>query len=248
MSLVDPARVVTAPESTPAASRTTIVVSLAAHLVVAVALVVAPLFAQVRLPAPSRSIGAFIQAQAYEAVTVPEPPGRPNAHPTPSAAAAPVAPSSDAAPTEAPTSIAEGDTAPPAPVGVVEGGVPHSGLGGVTSGLPGTRMAVVPPPPPPPAPPAGPLRVGGDIRAPRKLHHVAPIYPSVAAQARISGTVILEATISPSGEVVNVTVLRSVPLLDAAAVTAVRQWRYDPPRLNGTPVAVLLTVTVRFSQ
>ena len=247
MSLVDPARVDTAPDGTPAASRTTVVVSLAAHLVVVVALVVAPLFAQVNLPAPSRSIEAFIQAKAYKAVPVPEPPGRPNARPTPAAAPAPVAPSSDAAPTEAPTSIAEGDPAPPAPVGVVEGGVPHSGLGGVTDGLPGTPV-VVPPPPPPPAPQAGPLRVGGDIRAPRKLHHVAPIYPSVAAQARISGTVILEATISPSGEVVNVTILRSVPLLDAAAVAAVRQWRYDPPRLNGTPVAVLLTVTVRFSQ
>jgi len=77
---------------------------------------------------------------------------------------------------------------------------------------------------------------------------VAPIYPAVAAQARISGTVILEATIAPSGEVVDVTVLRSVPLLDAAAVAAVRQWRYDAPLLNGTPVAVLLTVTVRFAQ
>ena len=93
-----------------------------------------------------------------------------------------------------------------------------------------------------------PVRVGGDIRAPRKLHHVAPIYPPIAAQARVSGTVILDATISPSGEVVDVRILRSVPLLDAAAVTAVRQWRYDPPRLNGTPVAVLLTVTVHFAQ
>ena len=116
MSLVDPARVDTAPDGTPAASRTTVVVSLAAHLVVVVALVVAPLFAQVNLPAPSRSIEAFIQAKAYKAVPVPEPPGRPNARPTPAAAPAPVAPSSDAAPTEAPTSIAEGDPAPPSVV------------------------------------------------------------------------------------------------------------------------------------
>ena len=64
----------------------------------------------------------------------------------------------------------------------------------------------------------------------------------------MAGTVILEATISPSGEVADVRVLRSVPLLDAAAVAAVRQWRYDPPRLNGVPVAVLLTVTVQFAQ
>lgn len=72
--------------------------------------------------------------------------------------------------------------------------------------------------------------------------------PAIAAQARVCGTVVLDATISESGEVVNVRVLRSVPLLDTAAIDAVRQWRYDPPRLNGTPVSVLLTVTVQFAQ
>ena len=131
------------------------------------------------------------------------------------------------------------------PSGVPSGGVPGSDLFASGAGLPAPLSLTVPPAP---APPSHPLRVGGDIRAPRKLQHVAPVYPPIAAQARVSGTVILEATISPTGEVVDVRVLRSVPLLDAAAVAAVRQWRYDAPLLNGTPVAVLLTVTVQFAQ
>ena len=77
---------------------------------------------------------------------------------------------------------------------------------------------------------------------------MAPVYPQIAQQARVTGTVILEAVLSPTGEVSNVKVVRSVPLLDAAAVDAVAQWRYAPTLLNGTPVSVLMTVTVRFEQ
>jgi protein TonB len=73
------------------------------------------------------------------------------------------------------------------------------------------------------------------------------VYPSIALQAKVGGTVVLEATIGRTGVVTDVRVLRSVPLLDAAAVAAVQQWRYEPTRLNGEPVAVLLTVTVRFA-
>jgi protein TonB len=63
----------------------------------------------------------------------------------------------------------------------------------------------------------------------------------------VAGTVILEATVDPSGRVRNVRVLRSVPLLDDAAVAAVRQWRYVPLVLNGVPHPFVLTVTVSFS-
>jgi protein TonB len=246
MSLVDPGRPEGPEVAAPASSRTTLVASLAAHAAVAAALVVVPLFAQVRLPTPSRPIEAYINAVAVARIPAALPPGRPSTRPAaPSPSAAPASSSQAAAPTEAPTTIGTGEAAAP-PAGVPTGGVPHAGLGEVTGGLPAPPALAVPPPPP--APVSKPLRVGGDIRAPRKLHHVAPVYPPIAAQARIGGTVILDATISPTGEVVDVRVLRSVPLLDAAAVTAVRQWRYDPPRLNGTPVAVLLTVTVQFAQ
>lgn len=90
----------------------------------------------------------------------------------------------------------------------------------------------------------GPIRVGGPVAAPRKINDVAPVYPEQARQANVRGIVILELTVGADGVVGQVRVLRSVPLLDAAAVDAVRQWRYEPTLLNGNPVPVLMTVTV----
>jgi protein TonB len=91
------------------------------------------------------------------------------------------------------------------------------------------------------------LTPGGDVRPPVVLDRVEPDYPESARRARLQGTVILEATITTSGEVQQVRVLKSVnPLLDEAAVRAVRVWRYRPATLNGRAVPVYLTVTVRF--
>jgi protein TonB len=94
--------------------------------------------------------------------------------------------------------------------------------------------------------PLEPIRPGGNVTAPRKRHHVNPVYPPVAAAARIQGAVVLEATIDENGDVVNLRVLRSIPLLDGAAIDAVRQWKYEPTLLNGRPVAILMSVSVRF--
>jgi protein TonB len=124
-------------------------------------------------------------------------------------------------------------------VGGTIGGVPGGELGGVIGGIPKEEPA-------PPAVPSGPVRVGGKIHAPSKLNNVAPTYPQMAKQARVEGTVILEATISAQGQVSEVKVLRGIPLLDNAAMEAVRQWRYTPTLLNGTPVPVVMTVTVNF--
>jgi protein TonB len=88
--------------------------------------------------------------------------------------------------------------------------------------------------------------VGGQIKEPTKVRHVPPRYPDVAKQARVQGVVVLEAVISPTGEVTNVKVLRGAPLLNDAAADAVRQWSYTPTTLNGEPVAVVMTVTVNF--
>ena len=88
--------------------------------------------------------------------------------------------------------------------------------------------------------------MAGNIQAPTKVTDVPPIYPPVAQAARVSGVVILEAVIGPDGRVTDVQVLRSVALLDAAAITAVRQWVYTPTMLNGVPVPVIMTVTVNF--
>jgi protein TonB len=90
------------------------------------------------------------------------------------------------------------------------------------------------------------VRVGGAIQEPRKLEHVNPAYPDIARQARVQGVVILECTIGPDGRIEHVTVLRGIPLLDAAAVEAVRQWVYTPTLVNGVPARVIMTVTVRF--
>lgn len=92
----------------------------------------------------------------------------------------------------------------------------------------------------------GPVRPGGDLQPPTKRRHVAPAYPDLARRAGVEGVVVLECVIDPSGRVAEVKVLRSHPLLEGAAVEAVRQWVYSPTRLNGVPVAVLLTVTVQF--
>lgn len=94
---------------------------------------------------------------------------------------------------------------------------------------------------------SGPLRPGGDLQAPQKLRNVTPAYPELARQSRVQGVVVLECVIDPSGRVADVKVLRGHPLLESAAADAVRQWVYTPTRLNGVPVAVLLTVTVRFT-
>ena len=98
---------------------------------------------------------------------------------------------------------------------------------------------------PPPAS-GQPVRVGSTIRTPTKLVHVDGIKPEQAQMAGISGLVILEAIIAADGSITDVKVLRSIPLLDDAAVTAVKQWKYTPTLLNGVPVPVIMTVTVNF--
>ena len=125
-------------------------------------------------------------------------------------------------------------------VGGVEGGIPGGVLGGILGGM-------INEVPPPPAPPAKPRRVGGELQAPALIHRVEPDYPGVAVAGKISGTVILEATVNESGAVTDVHVLRSILLLDQAATKAVRQWRYQPLVLNGQPVPFILVVTVTFS-
>jgi len=115
--------------------------------------------------------------------------------------------------------------------------------------------AVNPAPPPPPStpgaaddpPPQAPLRVHGNIKTPTKVRHVNPVYPPEAQEARIQGVVILETTIDPNGIVSDAKVLRSIPLLDQAAVDAVMQWEFTPTMLNGAPVPVIMTVTVNFT-
>jgi TonB family protein len=92
------------------------------------------------------------------------------------------------------------------------------------------------------------VRPGGRIMEPKKIKDVQPVYPAIAQSARVSGVVTIEATIGADGKVVDAKVVRSMPLLDQAALDAVRQWEYLPTMLNGVPVPVLVTVTINFTR
>jgi TonB family protein len=137
--------------------------------------------------------------------------------------------------------------------GGVQGGV----SGGVPGGVQGGVRRDMPPPPPPPPPPGpdstmevdgiAPVRVGGNIGPPTKVKDVRPAYPPEAQSANVQGVVILEVVIDTEGNVRSARVLRSIPILDAAAIAAVEQWKFVPTLLNGAPVPVIMTVTVNFT-
>ena len=80
-----------------------------------------------------------------------------------------------------------------------------------------------------------------------EIKDVKPAYPPIAQSAKVSGVVILEAVIGADGKVLDVRVVRSVPLLDQAAIDAVRQWEFRPVLMNGVPARVIMTMTVNFT-
>ena len=109
-----------------------------------------------------------------------------------------------------------------------------------------TRMPA--PPPPSRALAPAPIRVGGNIRVPRKLEDVRPVYPEAMRAAGREGVVPIEAIIGVDGKVISVRVTTAQvhPDFAIAAVDAVRQWLFSPTLLNGKPVEVVMTVTVDF--
>ena len=91
------------------------------------------------------------------------------------------------------------------------------------------------------------LRVGGGIKPPEKVVDVRPVYPPIAKAANVTGVVILETRIGIDGGVEDARVLRSIPLLDEAALDAVKQWKFKPTLLNGQPVPIVMTTTINFT-
>jgi periplasmic protein TonB len=129
---------------------------------------------------------------------------------------------------------------PPGNVGFCVGNCASPGTGGPPGdgtmpgdGGPGTGTGLV--------------RVGGVIKPPTKIRDARPVYPPLAQQARLQGRVVLECIISTDGRVEQVQIVSGPPLLQDAAVDAVRQWRYTPTFLNGAPVSVIMTVTLIFT-
>jgi TonB family protein len=92
-----------------------------------------------------------------------------------------------------------------------------------------------------------PLRAGGEIQPPRLIREIKPVYPELALRARIEGVVIVEILVDARGNVKDAKVLSSIPLLDQAALDAVKQWKYEPIVVDGKARDVIATVTVEFS-
>jgi protein TonB len=154
-----------------------------------------------------------------------------------------VLPDLPAAPAEAPALAGVPGGVAGGQIGGVVGGV----LGGVIGGVP----SAVPPPPPPPAKAPEPvtpqvIRVGGQVEAAKVISAPPPVYPVLAKDARVGGTVQLDATIGEDGHIENLKLLSGPPLLVEAAMQAVKQWTYSPTILNGKPVKVRTQVMVNF--
>jgi TonB family protein len=125
--------------------------------------------------------------------------------------------------------------------GGFQGGVP----GGVQGGVPGGVAGGVAKHPDVPFPPDA-VKVGDDIKPPRKIVDVKPVYPEDAKEAKVEGVVIIEVLLGTDGKVQDTRVLRSVHLLDQAAIDAVRQWEFEPVIVDGHPQRAIMTVTLNF--
>jgi len=234
--------VVTEPEKHAGRTSTTLIISVALHTALIVAIAILPLVFYDSLPS-QEALKAFFVAPLEVAPPPPPPPPPPAA----SRAIVRAAPRIETpqqgfvAPIETPNQIKpeegldlgiDGGVA-----GGVEGGVPGGVVGGVVGGLPTDA----------PPPPAKVVRIGGQIAQPKLIRQVKPVYPDLAVQSRVSALVILEAEVDTRGHVRTVKVLRGHPLFDDAAMEAVKQWRYQPLLLNGEPTGFILTVTVNFN-
>jgi len=233
-------RVMTQPVRANAAYRL-LPMSLVLHAAFLLAMIVVPWLTPGVLPAPASATRVILFEPAAIAPPLPPPPPRAVAAPPTRPRAKPPTPQTQAftAPVETPDQVTPEpgiDLGVPAgDPGGVEGGVPGGVVGGVVGGLSE------------PPPVIDPVRVGGDIKEPAKRKHVDPVYPDIAVRANIEGIVVLECHIGLQGQVTAVKVLRGIPLLNDAAVEAVRQWVYTPTLLNGIPMPVIMTVTVQFA-
>ena len=120
-------------------------------------------------------------------------------------------------------------------IGAMQGGITGGVEGGVL-GVAGTLFV-----------PQLPIRLGGRVQAAKILNRISPVYPADAVEQGLTGVVRLEAIITVEGAVRDIKVLSGESVLAAAAVYAVRQWRYQPTFLNGRPVEVITDISVNFA-
>jgi protein TonB len=219
-----------------------LIISFVTHVVVIGAVLIGSVLAPEAMPRLLKRISPPIIASIVVPRDIPLPPVRPartalsSARPT---ATAPIVDYVNVPPVVAPSGIApesgrEAFGSPGAVLGVTDGVAGVSDVGTIVA------------PPPPPPPPRKPVPLHPGITTPRKVVDVPPNYPEIALRTRKGGIVIIEATIDERGNVTAARVLRSAPLLDDAALAAVRQWKFTPALLNGEPIPVVMTVTVNF--
>ena len=220
--------------------------SFAVHAVVVAALIVAPILRPGASPRFEVS-GAFLAPAA--AIPLPPPPPPPAGKAgknrigriKPVQLRPPFSSGGLFAPVEVPVGIEDEQI----PGFGIDGGVPGGVEGGIEGGIYGCVVgnileAAV-------GDVLAPLPAGGDVKQPRLIKRIDPIYPDIARESRVEGIVVIEARTDVYGRVAGLRLLRSVPLLDEAALDAVRQWVYEPMIVNGRPRGVMFTVTVRFA-
>lgn len=222
-------------------------VSLAVHVLIIAALIMIPIYL-----APSFNLEQF--RLTYLVAPLPPPAAAPPA-PAIQRAVKPVTRpfrvSQLTMPTAIPKQIAivKEEPAVQPEIGGVIGGVPGGSMEGVLGGIIGNSSE--PPPPPAAKPAVAPshqiVRVGGDVKPPRRILFVQPEYPVLARQGRIQGVVTVDAVIDEHGNVVQVHAVDGQALLIPAAMKAVMQWKYEPTYLNGVAVPLELHATVSFS-
>jgi protein TonB len=209
----------------------TVLLSIAAHTFAITAAIIVPLVATDTIVLPTRSAMMAFYSR---------PPLPPSLPPPKGIVRAQVPAATLTVPPEIPQQIA-----PESPIRTTAGSLADFGYNaGIITG--GDVSIPTLSQPPPPVQADAPVPVGGDIKRPMKLREVAPTYPPMARAAHVEGIVIIQAVIGPDGKVQDARVIRSNPLLGAAALDAVRQWEFTPTLLNGIPIAVLMTVTVDF--
>jgi protein TonB len=200
----------------------TLPLSFVVHTVVLAILIAVPLVATDVLPSPRKMLNYVDAADPVMPVTVPPPPRHVQQ-------TDPTRANFDAAPVEAPTGIGR-----------------ETALDIIKEPVSGSADGIVEAAPPIREPVMQPVRISSGIKPPARIKDAAPVYPEIARRARVQGVVILEAIIGVDGRVLQARVLRSVPLLDQAAVNAVQSWEYTPTLLDGRPVPIIMTVTVNF--
>jgi protein TonB len=210
-------------------------ITLSFNLTLLAALVIWPLIYPASLP--TRLLRRILYVPTAQSA-----PSQP--HPTASAATPAQSPRNlYQAPTSIPTLISRDPvSAPPATIsdlGPIQDAVP--------GGAPSTAIFQGAPPRVASAPIPQRVIISGGVTEGRRVFSTTPVYPPIALAVRVSGTIVLAATISQSGTIENLRVLSGPPMLRQSAIEAVQHWRYRPYLLNGQPVEVETTINVVFS-